>query len=90
LIIDEPYCGGLMAGEGACDWLRLEEDAPPPTGWLLGAALAGALELLAGAVVFVLSDEAQPDQQAARPSRTINMNLFRIQLLLILYEQKFE
>jgi hypothetical protein len=75
-----------MAGEGACDSFRFEEVAPPPTGWLWGAALAGALALLAllaGAVVVVLSDEAQPDQQAATTSRTIKMKLFLIQRLLL-------
>jgi hypothetical protein len=72
-----------MAGEGAWDSFRFAEDALLPTGWLWGAALAGALALLAGAVLFVLSDEAQPDKPAARPSRTINMKLFRIQRLLL-------
>ncbi|MEA2175025.1 MAG: hypothetical protein QOD00_2617 [Blastocatellia bacterium] len=74
-----------MAGEGAWDSFRFAEDALLPTGWLCGAALAGALalELLAGAVLFVLSAEAQPDKLAARPSRTINMKFFRIQRLLL-------
>jgi hypothetical protein len=76
-----------MAGEGAWDSFRFAEDALPPTGWLCGAALAGALALLAGAGLFVLSAEAQPDRLAARPSRTINMKLFRIQLSPFVSEQ---